>query len=213
MNANDIVGYLKDHPGFFEDNAELLAGITVPHPLTGQAIPLVERQVINLRQKNRVLESKLNELIQFGEENDTIAERVHRLSISLILAREIETALSALYDSLREDFGIPHVAARFWRGNAAGPECSVVTDALREYAASLVHPFCGPNANFESASWFAVGGDHVRSVAFMALRDSSGTFGLLALGSEDAKRFYPEMGTVYLGRIGELASAAFARHL
>ena len=38
-------------------------------------------------------------------------------------------------------------------------------------------------------------------------------FGLLALASESAQRFYPEMGTVFLKRIGELASAALWRHL
>ena len=32
-------------------------------------------------------------------------------------------------------------------------------------------------------------------------------FGLLALGSEDPKRFYPDMGTLYLRRIGELCAA------
>jgi len=29
---------------------------------------------------------------------------------------------------------------------------------------------------------------------------------LLALGSEDAERFYPEMGTLYLRRIGDLCA-------
>ena len=213
MNPNDIVGYLKEHPGFFEDNAELLAGITVPHPLTGQAIPLVERQVMNLRQKNRALEGKLNELIQFGEENDTIAERVHRLAVGLILARELGAVFSVLYSALHNDFGVPHVAARLWRGAGEGPEYGEVSTALRDYAAGLTHPFCGPNSNLESASWFTVGPEHVRSVSFIAIRDQTGTVGLLALGSEDPRRFYPEMGTLYLGRIGELASASLSRFL
>jgi uncharacterized protein len=213
MNPNDIVGYLKENPGFFEDNAELLAGMTVPHPLSGQAIPLVERQVMNLRQKNRALESKLNELIQFGEENDTIAERVQRLSIGLILARELDAVLSVLYSALHNDFGVPHVAARLWRGVGEGAEFGGISDALREYAGGLTHPFCGPNSNFESGSWFTVGPEHVRSVAFIAIRDQTATIGLLALGSEDPKRFFPEMGTLYLGRIGELASAALSRFL
>ena len=39
------------------------------------------------------------------------------------------------------------------------------------------------------------------------------SFGLLALGSEDAKRFYAEMGTLYLRRIGELVAAALAARL
>ena len=38
-------------------------------------------------------------------------------------------------------------------------------------------------------------------------------FGLLALGSEDAERFYAEMGTVYLRRIGELCAAGVAARL
>jgi len=38
-------------------------------------------------------------------------------------------------------------------------------------------------------------------------------FGLLALGSEDAQRFYAEMGTLYLRRIGELTAAALGARL
>jgi uncharacterized protein YigA (DUF484 family) len=36
-------------------------------------------------------------------------------------------------------------------------------------------------------------------------------FGLLALGSPDPDRFHITMGTAFLARIGELASAALAR--
>ncbi len=36
---------------------------------------------------------------------------------------------------------------------------------------------------------------------------------MLALASEDAARFYPEMGTLYLARLGELLSAALRRYL
>ena len=46
----------------------------------------------------------------------------------------------------------------------------------------------------------------------MALRDRE-CFGMLALGSEDVLRFYPEMGTLYLKRMGDLASAALLRFL
>ena len=38
-------------------------------------------------------------------------------------------------------------------------------------------------------------------------------FGLLALGSEDPKRFFPEMGTLYLRRIGELCAAGVTARL
>jgi uncharacterized protein YigA (DUF484 family) len=86
-----------------------------------------------------------------------------------------------------------------------------VSDALREYAAELDAPFCGPNANFEAAGWFEDATPHIRSVAFMPLRELDQTFGMLALASEDLLRFYPEMGTLYLKRMGEMASAALLR--
>ena len=36
---------------------------------------------------------------------------------------------------------------------------------------------------------------------------------MLALASEDPQRFYPEMGTLYLKRLGELVSTALRRYL
>jgi len=52
---------------------------------------------------------------------------------------------------------------------------------------------------------------HLKSFSYIPLRNES-TFGLLAFASEDAERFYPDMGTVYLKRIGEMVSAALLRH-
>ena len=86
-----------------------------------------------------------------------------------------------------------------------------MSDALREYAAELDAPFCGPNANFEAAGWFEDAAPHIRSVAFVPLRELDQTFGMLAFASEDLLRFYPEMGTLYLKRMGEMASAALLR--
>jgi hypothetical protein len=89
-----------------------------------------------------------------------------------------------------------------------------VTDELRQYAAGLEHPFCGPGANPEVASWFGEAAAQLRSFACMPLRDGGNAcVGMLALASEDAKRFYPDMDTLYLKRLGELASAALLRYL
>ena len=56
----------------------------------------------------------------------------------------------------------------------------------------------------------------VQSLALLPLRegavDGSGpAFGLLVLGSPDAQRFQADMGTDFLARIAELASAALSR--
>jgi hypothetical protein len=106
---------------------------------------------------------------------------------------------------------VPHAGLRLWRGTGESAEFEPVSDELRAYAAELDAPFCGPNANFEAVGWFGEAAPHIRSVAFMPLRELDQTFGMLVLASEDLLRFYPEMGTLYLKRIGEMASAALLR--
>ncbi|HKU69255.1 MAG TPA: DUF484 family protein, partial [Burkholderiales bacterium] len=160
------------------------------------------------------LEGKLRELIQFGEENDAIGDKVHRIATALLAASDIGGALNAVYLSLREDFAVPHVALRVWRSTNHSdlPEFKPASEASREFAAGLSNPHCSAHAMVDTAGLFGEAAAHLRSFSYVPLRDSE-TFGLLALASEDPQRFYPEMGTLYLKRIGELISASLARNL
>jgi len=218
MKAEDVARYLAENPDFFDQYSEMLSRISVSNPHGGGAIPLSDRQVLTLREKNKVLEAKLSELIQFGEENDAIGDKMHRLALVLLASRELPALLSALYYNLREDFAVPHVALRVWRGYDTAhraqtvPEFRAVSGELIQYATGLAQPYCGPSGNAEAAGWFGEVASHIRSVALMPLKDQE-CFGMLALGSEDVMRFYPEMGTLYLKRLGELAGASLARLL
>jgi len=214
MKPDEVAAYLKQHPEFFEDYADQLAEIYIPHPHGGRAIPITERQIVTLRDKNKQLEGKLREVIQFGEENDAISEKVHRISVALLAASDIRGVLNAVYLNLREDFSVPHVALRAWRANGPTdlPEFKPLSDAAREFATGLTHPYCGGHSAVDAAGLFGEASAHLRSFSYVALRERE-TFGLLALASEDPQRFYPEMGTHYLKRLGELIGAAIARHL
>src|SRR5947207_11417336 len=212
MDANAVALYLKENPQFFEQYADVVADIFVPHPHGGHAIPIAERQIVALREKNTELENRLREMIRFGGENDQISERLHRSTLALIAAPDLETTLAVLYHSLKEDFGVPQVAARLWGKvpeQSYLPELAATSTEIREYANQLGQPYCGPVAAFESREWFE-DGDVLQSFAFLPLRTAH-TFGLLALGSPDAQRFHPGMGTMYQTRLAELASVATAR--
>ena len=155
-------------------------------------------------------------MIQFGEENDAIGEKVHRLSLALLAAQDIRGVLNTVYFNLREDFAVPHVALRVWRGNGQAdlPEFGPVSEASREFAASLTAsllqrprhgrirrglfgepaPTCAPSRTCRCAT--------ARPSACSRWR------------ARTPQRFYPEMGTLYLKRLGELIAAAIAhRHL
>ena len=215
MKSDEVADYLQQHPEFFEQYADMLAEIYIPHPHGGRAIPISERQILTLREKSRQLENKLREIIQFGEENDAISEKMHRITLALLGVRDLPSALNAVAFNLREDFAVPHVVLRLWHGNdrAGLPEFAPVSDAAREFAASLAGPHCGSHAAADTAGLFGEAGPHLRSFAYVALRGGGETFGLLALASEDPQRFYPEMGTLYLMRLGEMAAAALLRYL
>ena len=214
MKPQDVAGYLKEHPEFFEHYADVLAEIYIPHPHGGRAIPITERQIVTLRDKNKQLEGKLREVLQFGEENDAISERVHRIAVALVAATDIRGVLNAMYLNLREDFSVPHVALRVWGagGHADLPEFKPVSDASREFAASLTNPYCAGHAMVDTAGLFGEASAHLRSFSYIPLRADE-TIGLLALASEDPQRFYPEMGTLYLKRLGDLVAYAIAPHL
>ena len=214
MEASAVADYLKAHPAFFEQYADLLAEIFVPHPHGGRAIPIAERQIVTLREKNAQFETKLQELIQFGSENEAISEKLHRSTLALFAAPDLETTLGVLYHSLLDDFRVQQVALRLWGKvpeQSYLPELAATSQELREYAAALGEPYCGTQAPFESRDWFDSNAT-LGSFAFLPLRTAH-TFGLLALGSDTPGRFYAGMGTVYLTRLAELASVATARFL
>lgn len=214
MNPEDIARYLQDHPEFFEEHADVLAEIHVPHPHGGRAIPLSERQIVSLREKTRVLEAKLRELVQFGEENDALGERVHRAAMELIKAPDLGAMLRVIYYNLREDFAVPHVSIRLWSESDHAPlaEFERASQEVRVFAESLKHPYCSGKPMFETGQWFGEAESIVKSFAYVPLRADK-VFGLLILASEDPQRFYPEMGTLYLKRLGELVSTGLGRYL
>ncbi len=210
MNADDLARFLRANPQFFDQNPELLESIHVPHPYGGRAIPLAERQTVALREKLKQLEG----LLKFGEENDAVSEKVHRLAVALAGARDFPVLARSLYFHLREDFAVPHVVLRVW-GKAVPAdfdEAREVDPKQREHAALMGAPQCGPAQGNLFTAWFGDAAEHIRSIALVPLGQTA-VFGLLALGSEDAQRFYPDMGTLYLRRIGELTAAGVTARL
>lgn len=212
MKAEEVAQYLQENPEFVEDYADLLASIYVPHPHGGRAVPIGERQLISLREKNRLLETKLRELVRFGEENDAIGEKMHRLSLALLKARSLEALIYVLDNSLRDDFEVPHVALRVWGMGAVSADLSEFEAAgenVIEIAESLVQPYCGLHIASELLAWFGDGA-HLRSFALVPLRCDQ-TIGMLVLASEDSQRFSPDIGTLHLKRLGEWVAAALSR--
>lgn len=206
MRAEDVAQYLQSNPQFFEEHLETLTQITLPHPHGGRTISLSERQLVALREKNRELEKKLHELIEFARENDALQHKVHEFVTALFAARDLATLREMVPHLLREIFSVPHTALHLWQATPPSAEVLAFTDAQAQ-------PVCLHQAAHDTANWFGETGKHLHSFAYLPLHAGSESIGLLVMASEDKQRFYPGMGTLFLQRIAEAVSAALHPHI
>ena len=206
MKADEVAQYLQDHPQFFEEHTDTLVQINLPHPHGGRTVSLSERQLVALREKNKVLEKSLRELTALARENDALQHKVHEFVIALFAARDLDTLKEMIPRQLRGIFAVPHTALHLWQANPPSTEILAFADAQ-------AHPVCLHHAAHDTAAWFGEIAAQLRSFAYLPLHAGSETIGLLVLASEDKQRFFPEMGTVFLQRIAEAVSSALHPYL
>ena len=224
ITEDDIAEFLTNTPGFFERHAEVLASVQITSPHGARAVSLQERQAEMLREKIKGLEQRIMEMVRNSTENASIAHKVHQWTSALLEVKDPFDLPAAVVDGVRTLFDVPQAAVRVW--DVAGPYIDAdftqgASDDARAFASSLTMPFCGPNLGFEPAGWLAQqaegeGGEPAQSLALLPLREgaidsATSAFGLLVLGSHDPQRFDATMGTDFLARMAELASAALMR--
>jgi uncharacterized protein YigA (DUF484 family) len=217
ITEDDIANFLLHTPGFFERHAELLASVQLTSPHGQRAVSLQERQMEMLREKNRGLELRLMEMLRHGQENVAIADKLLCWIRAIMLNTDAASLPGALVEELRHQFLIPQAAIRVWGVSEAlgeQPFAQAVSEDARRFASSLSLPYCGANTGFEAAGWFEDPASVV-SLALLPLRHgtASPAFGMLALGSPDPTRYSADMGTEFLVRIAEIASAGLHRLL
>jgi uncharacterized protein YigA (DUF484 family) len=214
MQEDEIKNYLKNHPEFFEKNAGFLAEIQLPSPHGSGTISLAERQQLAQRDKIDALKERFAELVLNAQQNDAIANKIHALNIELHKAKsfdEIEQLVSSL---LPEHFGLSDTCLRIW-AKPLDPEdnanlvFSEVAEETKTWITTLAQPYCGLSTALVAENWFI---EPAASIALIPLQLKE-SIGFLALASDDEKRFYAEMGTDFLTKIGEVLSAALSRYL
>lgn len=214
-----VADYLRTHPDFFVSHMSLLTSLTLPHE-TGASVSLVERQVGMLREQNRDLKDKLLELVNVARDNDQLAQRLHRLTLSLMEARCLNDVLHTLDDKLRTEFQADVVRVRLFE------DCLVTAiddnaltlrreDPVLEAFSGLLRlrrPQCGTLKPEQIEHLFGTQSTQVASAVLVPLGGAN-SYGLLAVGSADPQRFRAGLGKVFLTYLGELASAALRPHL
>ena len=218
ITEDDIANYLANTPDFFERHAELLASVHLTSPHSRRAVSLQERQAEMLRDKIKLLEHRLMDMIRHGNENALLSNRLLRWAASLFAGADTASMPTRIAVQIQDQFSVPQVGIKVWDVAATYASAGFaqgVSDDAKLFASSLTEPFCGVNTGFEAVTWLDDPAA-AASIALLPLRVTPAgsiapAFGLLVLSSPDAQRFNSGMGTDFLQQVAELASAALGR--
>ncbi len=218
ITEDDIANYLANTPDFFERHAELLASVHLSSPHSKRAVSLQERQAEMLRDKIKVLEHRLMDMIRHGNENALLSDRLLRWSASLFQHASASAIPARIIEHVRDQFSVPQVTIKVWGVSDAYKDADFATGVSEDaklFATSLSEPFCGVNTGFEAVTWLDDPAA-AASIALLPLRDTSvgamqPAFGMLVLSSPDGQRYNSGMGTDFLQHVADIASAALGR--
>ena len=158
------------------------------------------------------------DMIRNGNENVILSDKLLRWARTLFTSTDVVALPTQITAEIQEQFSVPQVGIKVWDVApqfAHADFTQGVSDDAKVFASSLMEPFCGVNSGFEAVSWLPE--PHLAvSLAILPLRvgligSATPAFGMLVLASPDAQRFASSMGTDFLERIAELASAALTR--
>jgi uncharacterized protein len=218
ITEDDIAHFLSITPDFFQRHAELLAAVQFTSPHNNRTVSLQERQAEMLREKIKVLEHRIMDMIRNGSENVVLSDKILRWVRTLFSSTDALALPGLIVQELTAEFAVAQVGLRVWdvAPQYLGQDFAQgVSDDAKLFASSLTEPFCGLNTGFEAVNWL-LEPTAIASLALIPLRagsmsSSTPAFGMLVLASTDAYRFNSGMGTDFLARIGELTSAALSR--
>jgi uncharacterized protein YigA (DUF484 family) len=211
----EVAAFLRRHPRFLDQFPDLALTLNVPRE-EGQATSLASYQLEVLRDKNRELNRRLHELYGVANENERLTVRTHQFTLALMRARDPADVLRTAVAVLTEDFGSELVRVVLDRADPRLPAAewlqAIAPDdvAMRPFAEfrRAADPLCGRVQPEKLALLFGPRADEVQSAALLPLEGR----GMLAIGSADADRFYPGMGTLFLRLMAEALDASLARY-
>ena len=214
LNAMEVASYLRRHPEFLKDFPDIALALQMPRD-QGASTSLASYQLEVLRDKNRDMDRRLHELIEIAAENEQLMVRVHSLTVGLMRERTLADSVRRVAAGLTEDFHTDLVRLVLFRADADLPAADWLVaqgggiKAMPAFAEFMQRnePLCG---RLQPEKLDALFGDKAVEVRSAVLVPIDGV-GMLAIGSHDANRFHPGMGTVFLKLIAEATAAAVAR--
>ena len=215
LGAHEVAAWLRRHPTFLKQFPDLAISLVVPRE-DGPAASLASYQLEVLRDKNRELARRLQELFANAQENERLAVRTHQLALGLMRQDSAAGTLRAMAAALQEDFQGDLVRVVLFKPVAGLDDADwlqvLPADDARlapfRDAINAGEPICGRLHPDKHALLYGMRAEEVQSSALLSIDG----IGLIAVGSRDANRFFPGMGTLFLRMMGDALAVALQRY-
>ncbi|QNP39668.1 DUF484 family protein [Lysobacter solisilvae (ex Woo and Kim 2020)] len=215
LSAHEVAAWLRRHPQFLKQFPDLALSLVVPRD-EGPAASLASYQLEVLRDKNRELARRLQDLFGNAQENERLAVRTHQLTLALLKQGNAADTLRAMAATLAEDFNgdlvrivtyapVAGLEDADWLQHIASDDARL--HPFRDFIAAG-EPLCGRLQPEKHALLYGMRAEEVQSSALLPIAG----VGLVAIGSRDPNRFFPGMGTLFLRMMGEALGVALKRY-
>ena len=212
LDEDAVADFLADNEDFLTRRPELLP--EPDSPAGGTVVPLAERQVAALRERNAALRERITVILANAKENERTFGGLRTFTLALMDARGLADVSGAIGRDLVGQLDLDH-AACFVEGPIDAEGCPHLTgvagppplprlfahaepQCLAARPAEYMQLF--PNASIEAPG----------SLALVPLDVPSGA-ATLALGAKDPQRFTPDMGKLFLEFLRDVTSCALRR--
>jgi uncharacterized protein YigA (DUF484 family) len=219
IGAEDVAAYLRKHPDFLAERADLLAVLTPPALRRGESVVDMQHFMLQrLRSDLARAKTQQRALIATSRSNLTSQNRIHAAVLAILgatsfeqLLQTVTTDLAVLLDVDVVTIGVESAASAQPRLPLHGIQIlrrGTVDDLLGAERDTLLRAdTAGDAALFGSAAGL------VRSQALLRLDVSEhAPVGLLCIGTRRPDKFHPGQGTEllsFLARVTELTIAAW----
>ena len=215
LDDDAVAEFLANNRDFFARRPELVPDIDATHTAADGTtiVPLAERQVAVLRQRNAALRKRMATLLANAQENERTFAAMRGLTLALMDADSAEDLGRAIGRHLVDALDVDH-AVCYLQGRVAGDSPHLAGIRGEPPLPRLFdhdEPACSALRAAEYKRLFPAATPAGPASAALVPLDVPPGAGALALGAEDPERFTSSMGKLFLGFLGDVMSRALRR--
>ena len=211
LDEDEVAKFLRRDPTFLDKHPDLLRDLSISHG-SGDAVSLLERQVVLLRAENTEVKTRLEKLVSLARENEKLNRKIHNLVLTLMNAVGPQAIFTSLEQRLANDFSADKVFSyvfaepAFIDGGAVSEFVGTSSTTRAAFAGVIesARTVCGPLSAEQRLALFG-GEEHDGSAVVMPL-NGNGWDGVLIVNSNDTDRYEADMGTEFLTYLSDVVT-------